>query len=174
MSTDKFNFLNIDWFIFENPNTAMMFDKNTDTCHLLTDEEKNIKFEINGPIDVPITIDSEFYDQLVLEKNEITLYELLTAIFKYYNSTLSKEFFEKLKDEDGYSTNHRVQELMALFSDKNQPKTKKIALMMYPGNYSRFPSTDLKTRRHLFSCSGLVRFEGISTDDRKFVLCLGS
>lgn len=159
----------IDWFIWEPVDTAMLV---SDTeCVYITDPKWRNK-RVIWDTEVPST-----QDTLVLKMPVsrfglhtcslavpavCTLYELLTAIYNFYDTPISLISLEDFTERCWYVDDAR-EKLKAGSVVKWRDL---LGSQMYGDDNSeeKWGNLSLEKRRHPFSCNGRVRFETIRND----------
>ena len=162
----------IDWFIIERPETAWLSRGNyigpmSDSKH----RDAKVDFHHDKMVlTAPITRDSGKYQTFSL-KQDCTVLEFLTAIYDFYHQGIDKEWLDQHRSEEELECLDSYQQ-NAIHRCKNGSKMKLVELLgRVPSDSEREESDNSFERRHPLSCSGLVRYEGISKD---MILLLGS
>ena len=89
---------------------------------------------------------------------------LLEKIYEFYQTPITvRDIADRKRDKDDYIIDVR----------KKLAKGERVVWADLIGCSGYLPGST-ENRRHPFSCSGLVRFEGIKIEGNKIVLALGS
>jgi hypothetical protein len=149
----------LDWWITEKVDQARTFDGNP-----LTEEEWNTTYEMKDIL-LPI---SRWYDEevkLTFDKPEVTLREFLQAVYDFYQKPIAEEHMPTAEMKEGDD----------FFEDGYEPKIYLDLVTHYRDQGRGSGDTDGE-KRHPYSCSGKVRFEGRGwlPSEKMYCLALGT